>query len=283
MKVKASIAIAWERRTGPSPYKVVYSVTDHFGSGSTFTSFLLLLSSHLMANIVKGAFKKKKFFSAERKSMQSEKAKAARLEMQKLARKAAKAEATAHEETKYFDTSATYAQVDRGGTVVNCCGIAQGVAQSQRIGDRIQPHSLEVRLDAYYAPNTLATDVGHKLRVTVFTWGDSDSVAGTPAIANLFAFAGGIGDYRISCSPFNWQALKQKLVIPLFDKVYQINTAKDLALRLTLPIKKAIAYDPTLTTGQDKIFMILCADDATGAHTPDVQVQYTTRLLYTDV
>lgn len=235
-----------------------------------------------MANIFKGAFKKKKFFSGERKGMQSDKAKAAKANIRKIARAAAIAETAQQSELKYFDTSATYAQVDRAGTLVNCCGIAQGVAQSQRIGDRISPQALELRLDAYYAPNTLATDVGHKFRVTVFMWGDSDSVAGAPAIANLYTFAGGIGDYRLTCSPFNWQAIKQKLVIPLFDKVYQINTAKDLALRVTIPLKKQIPFDPTLTTGQDKVFMMMTADDATGAHTPDVQVQYTTRLLYRD-
>lgn len=268
---------------------VVVSITDHLPSHPRPALGMGLLKEHSaslfllqMANVFKGSFKKKTFFARERKAMQGDKAKVAKSQLRKLARAAAAAEATAHEELKYFDTSATYAQVDRSGTLINCSGLAQGVAVSQRVGDRIQPKALEVRIDSYYAPNTLATDVGHKLRVTVFIWGDSDSVAGTPAIANLYTFAGGIGDYRLTVSPFNWQAIKQKLVIPLFDKTYQINTAKDLALRVTIPLKKAIVFDPTLTTGQDKVFIMLTADDATGAHTPDCQVQYTTRLLYTD-
>lgn len=184
-------------------------------------------------------------------------------------------------EQKRYDTNVAYQQIDRAGYINYLVAPAQGVGITQRVGDAISIDRLELRLDAYYNAAAISTDVGHKLRVIILQW-NIDNLAVPPGIANILENGG--ASVLVTSSPYNWQGLHQKDFTILFDKSYALNHAKDLALRATIPMKKSrkVQFGAGLTTGEGIPYILLCADDVTGAHTPDIQVQFSVRGIFTD-
>lgn len=202
-------------------------------------------------------------------------------EVRALVRAAVRGALESGEEVKFFDTSQQYAQVDRAGTLVNFSQPAQGTGVNQRVGDAIVVKGLEVRLTCYY--NTGATNVQHALRVVIFKWNISSGGAFQPSLATVFQFPGAVGDYRVVTSPFNWQLLKQEDMTVIYDELVSVGpSAGGYVLAKKFPLHSTINFDTGLTSGEGFYYMYLLADDLTGGHTPDLQVQFCARLTYTD-
>lgn len=197
-------------------------------------------------------------------------------------KKAAKRAVARTSELKFLDTNFNYQQVDRA--TPGCQSVSsmnQGTTQSTRVGDAITCVTLRCAVNVYFAPGV--TNPQHTFRFTVFRWNITDSLL-PPGVSQLFQHPGGVGDYLITASDWNWQGLKQKDFDILYDRAFSIGqSGAGLNLRINVPLKNSrCEFDAGSSTGEGKIYICMVADDATGAHTPDLQMQGYFRLLYTD-
>lgn len=186
-------------------------------------------------------------------------------------------------EQKYFDLTYTYTQVDRAGILNVLSNVPQGVAQQQRVGDRITMKSLELRITLYYNGSLVAYNTTHNVRVLLFRWTINNAGA-PPIMSNIFQYAGAGGDYRNTVSPINWQTHAQKDIVVLHDRIYSVG-AQDKAPVIQFKRKRIrgnVDFDIGASTGEGQLYLMVLADDATGAHTPSVQAQAVARLHYTD-
>jgi hypothetical protein len=183
-------------------------------------------------------------------------------------------------EDKYQDSSLTYFQVDRAGTFNLLFNPAQGIGESQRIGDRVRLKRLLFNWSTYYSIGV--TNSTHNIRVVLLRWKITTSVA-TPATGVIFQQIGGVGDYRMLVSPFNWQASKQNDFDVIYDRVFSVGSACPTPLgQLEFELNSDVVFDPASTNAEGVPYLFVMADDVTGAHVPDVQFQYYARVLYTD-
>lgn len=228
---------------------------------------------------VKSNFKKKPWQRPASSNVQSQRLKMQRSFIAREARKAATKVATKLGELKYYDSGQSYAQVDRGGSFNNCSNVSQGVAQSDRVGDAIVQKFMTVAVDAYY--NLGVTNVGYKLRIVVFRW-LVDTASSAPSLGALFD-ATSVGTYLITCARYNWTDKRQKEFFILSDETFALNPSTDLVYRKKIDLKNYKQFfQPGASTGMGQIYVLLVADDATGAHVPDIQAQAAIRLYYTD-
>lgn len=193
----------------------------------------------------------------------------------------------AQAETKWFivnsPDSGAYGQMDRAGQLTDLMAVPQGDTVVTRDGDTIQANKLEMRLSAYYYPAAVSTDLGHKLRITLFKWNITTGV-NAPSSNQVYQNAGGIGNYQVIVSPISYQLLEENDITLIYDKTFQINHTKDLYLHKVFNLKNyKLTYDQGATTGPHKIYMQIVSDDATGAHVPGVFVTWTSRLLFSDI
>lgn len=191
------------------------------------------------------------------------------------------------DEPKFLDTydvsAGAYVQVDRGGQLKEVTTVPQGDTVNTRDGDELRQNKLDFRLSAYYNPAVINTDAGHKLRVIVFRWLPTTAL-GAPGVANILQNVGGAVDYRAVVSPYNDTGTSELQFKPLYDKTFALNHAKDLYIHKVINLKnRKQAFGAGFTTGNNHIYVMLIADDATGAHTPDLQVQWGTRFWFRDI
>lgn len=198
--------------------------------------------------------------------------------MPKPIRRYIKKAVAAEDELKYVDTAAAYAQIDRGATLTAVSTISQGAAQSQRVGDQIKQRKLEFRMDFYLAPGV--TDATHHMRVIIFRWHIATSVT-TPTLSTILASSGSV---NVTCSPYNWQGKKQADFTILMDRKFTVQRyAGQSHFSKILNLKnKNMAFDAGSSAAADHIYVLTVGDDVTGAHTPDIQAQWQTRLWYID-
>lgn len=186
-------------------------------------------------------------------------------------------------ETKFCDTSAVYTQTDRAGILTLLTNIPQGNAQQQRVGDRITYKSLEFRLSMFYAPSTVATDTTHNVRVLIFRWNITNSVS-APSVGVVLQTAGGVGDYRATISPINWQAQHQGDITVYHDRIYSVGSS-DKAPVIQMKRKKLRGncdFDTASPNGEGAVYLLVISDDITGVHTPSVSYQFYSRIKYVD-
>lgn len=182
-------------------------------------------------------------------------------------------------EPKHFDASLAATQVDRAGvgpTVMS--NIPQGSAQGQRAGDELQTSVLEFNFDAYFTNG--ATLAGHAIRCIIFRWNVDTSLA-APSLGSIIQ---GIGSINEINSPYDWNAKRQGDFTILYDKVFGLFQGNSVVRRLRIPLKGAkVVYDPASTnSAEGHLYALFLGDDVTGVHTPNVNVQWQSRLVYHD-
>lgn len=184
-------------------------------------------------------------------------------------------------EVKYFDQTSQYGQIDRASICNPLSHIVQGVGNTQRVGAQVTYKSLDLRITAYYNGGIVGS-ANHVLRIFVFKWLDDDGV-NVPTQASVLQYAGAIGDYRNIVSPVNWESWRQKDIVVLYDRAFSIGEGSSLlAFHKKIKVRGTANFTAAALTGTGNIYMLLCADDATGAHTPDLQVQWWSRITFTD-
>lgn len=196
-------------------------------------------------------------------------------------------------EKKYVDfySGTGYTQADRVGFISQLTynspagvNIIQGTAQSQRIGDNIQPIKMEFRMSIYYDWNAVVNlNDQHTIRVIIFKWNES-TVLGLPVAASIMQYPStGAGVYHVINSPLNYTALKQGDMTVVFDKRISVGNASPVAnLDKTFKLQGKLQFEPAAATGAGHYYCYVVADDATGAHTPAIYYNYVSRIHYLD-
>lgn len=185
------------------------------------------------------------------------------------------------EEIKFWDTSSNYQQVDRLGLVFNLFTPARGTGSSDRVGDQTAYKRLDLRMSVYFNGGITGSS-NHVFRCILFKWTD-DSTVNTPVIADILQFPGGAGDYRAVVSPYAFIAKKVGYYQILYDQVWSIGEGSSLlAKRINKALRGKMNFAGNTTTGEGSIYLLVVCDDASGAHTPDLQFQYASRITYTD-
>lgn len=195
-------------------------------------------------------------------------------------------------EKKFVDTLMPYTQMDRLGNFtrisyngVGAAEIIRGTGINQRVADRIKPVMLELRVSSYYSASLVTADSTHTVRIIVFKWNE-DIGGGLPTLANILQYpSSGVGSYENITSPYNHASKAQKDFKIIYDKKFSMGgAASTFLLTKRIPLKGYLDFglnsDAALGTGH--YFISVSADDATGAHTPSVFVQYHARFMYTD-
>jgi len=227
-------------------------------------------------------FKKKAWggSTASRAQASASASKAKRGALTSLQRKQVKKLITAKEELKFFDTAAGYTQIDRTGRLTILSNVPQGVAQFNRVGDELEMKYIEVRLNAYYNSLVINTDVEHKLRVILFRWRDDTSVH-YPVIGDIVETGG--ASVGCTVSPYTWATKHQKDFTVLYDKTFSMSHDQGAIIGQKFDLyNQKVVFDRGAATGAGNMFLLEMSDDASGAHTPDVQSQWFTRLVFTD-
>lgn len=183
------------------------------------------------------------------------------------------------EELKYFDASLAYSQVDRAGTVTKASAINQNVGVSDRVGDKLTMKYMEFRLNAYLNGVLITSDVEHKFRVVVFRWKIDDS-GGAPVAGSVLQQAGA---NLITVSPYAFTSQRQRDFEVLFDATYGCTRAigANVSERINL-FNKSIEFNAAVNTGMGHIYVLVCADDVTGAHVPSISAQWYSRIHFVD-
>lgn len=195
-------------------------------------------------------------------------------------------------ETKYKDqdwapvTAGTYAQLDRSFTNFNGVALshmAQGAGIQNRVGDRIKPKMLEIRAQIYYNVSAVTANSQHAYRILIVKWLDDD-LAVAPSIASVLQnVSGGASDYSPITSPYNWQGRKQKLFQVVADIRGSIAAySRGATITRKIRLRGNIDFGTGLQTGEGHYFLFACADDVTGAHSPDIQMIGYSRMTFTD-
>lgn len=186
-------------------------------------------------------------------------------------------------ETKFVDQSSGYVQLDRGGLIACLTQIGQGDGASQRSGDQVTGVRIRFSPTVYYNSSAVTTNVQHTYRMVMLRWNQDDGAVPLNSLGLVFQFAGGAGDYRTVCSPYNFDAHKQKDFTILYDKKFSIGqTSPAHSPIISKKLRSKINFSGAASSGVGNIYIVVIADDATGAHSPDLQMQWVSRYTYTD-
>lgn len=195
-------------------------------------------------------------------------------------------------EHKFVDSLMPYTQMDRIGNFtrisyngVGGAEIIRGTGENQRVGDRIKPVELELRFSSYYSASLVTADSTHTVRVIVFRWNE-DIAGGVPTSGSVLQYtSSGVGAYEQITSPYNHASKQQKDFTIIMDKRYSLGGASS-TFGFHKKFKLKGNLDFTLNSdalgGTGHYYVFVSADDATGAHTPSVFVQYHARFIYVD-
>lgn len=184
---------------------------------------------------------------------------------------------TNRQEIKHFDVASAAAQIDRGSQLTQLSTIPQGAGVSARVGDELLVKRLEFRFDGWYVIG--ATQSQHAFRLIIFRW-NLDTGVSTPSLGSIIAGAATINDI---CAPYDFNAKNQGDFTVLYDKMYSLgSTAQGVVRQLNIPVNRKMDFDPGTTAASGHLYALLIGDDVTGAHTPDIQVQWQSRVFYTD-
>jgi len=176
----------------------------------------------------------------------------------------------AQEETKVFDTYIAQNPSD-AGILTDLSSVTAGVGYSQRVGQKIQPFGIRLRLYSKLADTTNA------VRYILFRWKGDDTVD-APTLARII-FSTNLA------APYTWQNMlnepEQQNFRVLMDKSILINAVAkpDHYFTRFFKLKGTIQYDTGVTTGKNHLYLLSITDSGAVSH--PVSVLYS-RLYYKD-
>lgn len=175
-----------------------------------------------------------------------------------------------HQELKYYDETLSDF-IDYNGAVYCLTDMAQGLGDSQRVGDKISIKSMLIR-------GTLAeADLRNIIRIIIFQWYPVDS-ASAPVPAQILQ---AIGTWGI-VSPYIHDTRNQFGI--LVDKMYNLNTSstpyRPFEIRVPLKYaKKSVNFNAAGLFGSNHICALVITDSSASTHPT---VSFYTRVYYTD-
>lgn len=143
----------------------------------------------------------------------------------------------------------SYATLSYSGVITDLSAIAQGTAETNRVGSKLQPQYMDIR--GYINGETSSGLV----RYVVFRW-DDDS---TPTAANILKYT---GDHKATSSPYLIDNRSKYKVY--YDKVFAVSNngteMVNIQKHIKLPKTKHIDYTGSATSGIHKIWALAITD-----------------------
>jgi len=183
-----------------------------------------------------------------------------------------------HVEPKYFDITSLANSVGAGGTIFPLSPVPQGAAQSDRVGDFIQPRKWMFNYTLY----TVNSDIVTTVRMIFFRW--------VPTTALIFPVLANILESPVSgnvLSHYNFQTQDNYEV--LWERQFQcsgITVAPTVnsnfgATGMVVPLRSNSEIEFTLgaTTGANQLFLLVLSDSAL---TPFPILNFVSRLYFED-
>lgn len=179
------------------------------------------------------------------------------------------------EEVKYVDWNFASTAIDATGATTDLCAIAQGVTQSQRVGNSIRLLSVKINGSVY------AGDTVNVVRFIFWSY-KMNSGNATPTIV----FPLSVGSSGATAQPDSQYNFAQKKIYKiLHDRQFCVSTAanplESFIARFNVPSKVAeLDFNPpSLTTGTNHVFLSVVSDSAVATHPYFLG---TIRLFFTD-
>lgn len=179
-------------------------------------------------------------------------------------------------ETKFYTYNVyNQAGIDYNGTMSNAlCTPAQGDAYNERIGDRIEPQSLRLRLGFISAGTT------NMIRLIVFRW-KVDNNMDAPSPADLLV-SGYVGTAMAPIAPIlQTQTAKDNFTILMDKTVFLSETTREtFYLDKTIKLRGRIGFNAGATTGNGHLYCLAISDDGAVSY-PTANL--TTEIKYKDI
>ncbi len=174
-------------------------------------------------------------------------------------------------EKKHFQVEFS-SSVGVAGLLTNLSSITQGDSGSERVGDSIKPHFLELNLSVIIADTT------NVCRVSLIQW-KQDSADATPTLDDIFSTTTAANAPH---QPFEYAGRMNFKV--LGDKMVSLGVEGPNVrlIRFRIPASKMLSlinFDEGAATGRNKIYMVLWSDSGAVTHPVFTGVA---RLLYSD-
>lgn len=189
-------------------------------------------------------------------------------------------------EDKYTDDLYPYTNQSYNGQLavprILTNGVAPGTGQSQRIGDRINLKSIDLRMSIYHNTNS-GTDPQNSYRIIIFKWKLNTSVS-IPSLGGILEYQPGLTTLNYGCdSPYMWVNKMNDDFAILYDKKFSLSPSsptRNHHIRLNKYLG-AVNYTAGGTTASGHIYILVCNDDGFGV-TPCPTIGYICRTLYED-
>lgn len=181
-------------------------------------------------------------------------------------------------EEKFHNFAIGSAQIAGTGNIWDVTQIAQGLLDSNRVGDHIRP----VEVDLFATLRTSINNIDNNIRLILFQWKNQyDSVTGLPTFGDILNSSYSATVNTVN-SPYNMDKLGLRRI--LFDRTYALNLySKDqhVIRKTRVPMRSIDYQNGSAQYGNGKIFLMAVSDDTTavGGNMPllsfVVQVRYT--------
>jgi hypothetical protein len=177
---------------------------------------------------------------------------------------------------KFYDDIITPSNVTTTGSILNCYSIAQGIAQGQRIADKVWIKGMELSLTL----TTANSDVFNRVRFIIFRWLPNTNYY-SPAVASILQTPSTTGVE----SPYYFEGAVDYRVV--YDRLYNlsgtvsaptINSQKTDRRKFRIP-NQMTSYNANALSGSGMYFVLLLSDSAI---VPYPVVSYSLRTYYVD-
>lgn len=204
---------------------------------------------------------------------------AKRKTMEQVAKRVVKNALETQAELKFHNYSIASQNIDSAGNLYDLSVIAQGLTDSNRVGDVIRPEEIELRMTV--VPGSANTR--SFLRVIIFQWKDLyEASLGLPTFNDILN-----SNYQSTVNTVNAPRNmdKKEAVRILVDRTYGVNyySNDQKVIVKTAKIMRKIHYTAgSQYYGSGKIMMLLVSDDTSGLNAYRPTVSFVSQLTYTD-
>lgn len=193
-------------------------------------------------------------------------------------------------ETKHVEKAQlAWQPIDATGFIGRVSDTTQGTTDQNRIGDQIQPVSIELGFFMWTDtsnPVFPVYDSYNQCRVILFQWHEDDAF-NSPIQSDilLYSYYQNIANVDIQMvSPYNWD--QRHLFTVLYDNTYTIRPdvvgyPEQVLFKehISIPVSRKIFYNAGGVSGSNNIYIMVVTDSTTPAHP---NIQYLTQLRFKD-
>lgn len=166
-------------------------------------------------------------------------------------------------EKKYKDVIQSYAVVDYNGTIWDLTPVAQGTADTERIGDSYLPVDIEIRGQVH------GSDTTNCMRIVLFRWNQDSNATGDPVPSNILQATFTATDMA-PYAPFYHDKTPNFWIIA-DERIALMGSTSASSYVQNFEIKRHLQTKPVSVTasgvnGTYKLYLLVISDSGTSSH-----------------